>query len=66
MGARPHPPLRLSFSIRGLVEESAASQQRGGATGSWGGIKKALHQVVGERLDTLQITLGAARLTVVS
>jgi hypothetical protein len=60
----PASRVAVSFTVRGLVELLPSSQglfdkqTRSGAGGGWGGLKKAMNQVVGERQGSLQISLG--------
>jgi hypothetical protein len=61
----PASRIAVSFTVRGLVELLPSSQSlfdkqtRSGAGGGWGGLKKAMNQVViGERQASLQISLG--------
>jgi hypothetical protein len=66
--ASSHAPasrIAVSFTVRGLVELLPSSQglfdkqTRSGAGRGWGGLKKAMNQVViGERQGSLQISLG--------
>eukprot|EP00953_Heterococcus_sp_UTEX-ZZ885_P004555 2962-Heterococcus_DN1.PRE.1 len=60
----PASRIAVSFTVRGLVELLPSSQglfdkqTRSGAGGGWGGLKKAMNQVViGERQGSLQISL---------
>ena len=47
--------ISLSFTITGL---KASVDNEQSPAGGWGGLKKAINQVVGERQGSWQITLG--------
>jgi anti-sigma factor RsiW len=58
----PASRIAVSFTVRGLVELLPSSQglfdKQTRSGGGWGGLKKAMNQVVGERQGSLQISLG--------
>jgi hypothetical protein len=52
--------MAMAFTVRGLVAMASVTEKAKGGTGgsSWGGLRKALNNVVGEKLDTMQVTIG--------